>query len=483
MVLYACGAAGAIGLSAWGLAGVKALSPDNVPRLAEASLDARVLAATLAVSLATAVLFSLAPALQAARGDGGDALKSAGRGATGDGRERLRALLVVGELALAVVLLVGATLALRSFVRLTAVRPGFDVDDQLTFSLVLPTSAYPDAPRMIAFLRHVEDELSRAPGVIAAGATTHLPFTHQNLENGFEVDGYTTAPGAQPPVAGMRGVTPRYFAALGIPLNAGRAFTTADREGSAPVAIVNEAFARRYFAGRSAVGRRIREFGADNWRTVIGVIGDVRHDGPDAEPRPEVDLPYAQLDPGFMNTWSRGLAFAVRSELPSNATAPLVRARIAAIAPALPLIAVQPMSALAADIVAQPRFRTALLAVFAALALTLAAVGVFGVLSYFVTQRTQEIGVRMALGAGRRDVVRLVVGRGLGLAAVGIGAGVAGALALTRLMRPLLFEVAPTDAASFAGVTATLLAVAAVASYLPARRATRVDPMAALRQE
>jgi putative ABC transport system permease protein len=484
VVLYGLGAAGALAFSAWGLDAGKALNPGNVPRLGEASIDARVLTVTLLISLGTAILFSLAPALHAARSDGGEALKAGGRsGAAGDARQRLRSMLVVAEVALSVVLLVGAALALRSFVKLTQVHPGFDVDDQVTFTAVMQTSQYADAARMIAFTRAIDDQLSAAPGILHVGGTTHLPFSGQNVENGFRVDGYVVPPGGNPPVAGMRGVTGGYFAALGIPLKAGRAFTDADREGSMPVAIVNEAFARRYFGGQDPIGRRLVEFGGDPWRTVVGVIGNVKHSGPEGEARPEVDLPYAQLDPGFMNTWSRGVAFVVRGTMPSAALVPVIRARMGAVAPSMPLTSVQPLSALAADVVSQPRFRTVLLGAFALLALVLAAVGVFGVLSYFVTQRTQEIGVRMALGAQPADVIRLVVGRGVGLSAAGIVLGLIAAVPLTRLMQQLLFEVTPTDAPSFAAVAAVLLAVAGTASYVPARRATRVDPMTALRQE
>jgi putative ABC transport system permease protein len=484
IVLYGLGAAGALALAAWGLDALKTLNPGNVPRLGEASLDARVLAVTVLISLGTAILFSLAPALHAANADGGDALKAGGRsGTAGEARQRLRSILVVAEVALSVVLLVGATLALRSFVKLTQVHPGFDADDQVTFTIVMAKSQYPDAARMIAFTRSIGDELSAAPGVLHVGGTTHLPFSGQNLENGFSVDGYIAPPGGQLPVAGMRGVTGGYFAALGIPLKAGRAFTPADREGSLPVAIVNEAFARRYFGAQNPLGRRVRDAGGDSWRTVVGVIGDIKHSGPDAESRPEVDIPYAQLDPDFMNTWSRGVAFVVRSTAPSGAVLPVIRARMAVIAPSMPLTSVQPLSALASDAVSQPRFRTVLLGAFAVLALVLAAVGVFGVLSYFVTQHTQEIGVRMALGAQPADVVRLVVARGVGLSGVGILLGLLAAVPMMRLMQQLLFEVTPTDAPSFAAVAAVLLAVAGIASYLPARRATRVDPMTALRQD
>lgn len=484
LVLYAAGGAAALALAAWGIDLVKALNPGNIPRLGDASIDARVLAVTVATSLATAIVFSLAPALQASSASAGEALKSGGRsGAAGESRTRLRSILVVAEVALSVVLLVGATLAFRSFVNLTHVDPGFDVGDQTTFGLVMTKTQYPDAARMLAFTRAVDEQVSATAGIRQAGATTHLPFSGQNLENGFEVDGFTASAAEPPPVAGMRGVTGRYFEAIGIPVKTGRAFNAADRDGGMPVAIVNETFARRYFNGRSAVGGRLRESGGGSWRTVVGVIGDVKHAGPDGEARPEVDIPYAQLDPGFMNTWARGLTFVVRGQLPSSATTSLLRTRMAAIAPAMPLTAVQPLSALGASAVSQPRFRTVLLGAFAALALALAAVGLFGVLSYFVTQRTQEIGVRMALGARPGDLVRLVVGRGVGLSLVGIGIGLAAAMVLTRLMQQLLFQVAPTDAASFVVVAAALLAVAGAASYLPARRATRMDPMTALHQD
>jgi putative ABC transport system permease protein len=487
ILLYAFGAIGALLLAAWGLDVLVSLNGGDVPRLREATLDGRVLAVTLLVSFGAAIVFGLAPAFHAAKADVSDALKAGGRTAgTGDHRQTLRGALVVAEVALSVVLLVGAGLALRSFARLVNVDPGFQADDQLTFTVVMNPAHYEGAPQMIAFARRLGEQLASMPGVEHAGATTALPFSGQNIENGFGVEGLVITRGAEEPVAGMRGVTADYFAALGVPLKAGRFFAAADREDSLPVAIVNETFARRYWPGQSAIGKRVKEGGADSsavWRPVVGVVADIRHTGPGEEARPEVDFPYAQLEPGFMSNWSRGIAFVVRGRVPGTSLISAVRARVHDIDPAMPLNDVQTMAALASEVVAQPRFRTLLLGAFAALALVLATVGVFGVLSYFVTQRTQEIGIRIALGARPRDVIRMVVVRGVMLAGAGVAIGLVAAIPLARAMQSLLFDVPPTDAATFATVAAVLTLIAAAASYLPARRATRVDPMTALRME
>jgi len=433
IALYSIGAAGALAIASWGLALLVALNPGDVPRLADATLDARVLGATLGLSLVAALVFGLAPALHAARTDIADALKTGSRMAgSGAARQRLRSILVAGELALSVVLLVGAGLALRSFLQLERVDPGFRVDDQLTFTFVMPPAAYPSAARQIEFSRQLIDDLASLPGVEHVGATTQLPFSGQNADDGFDVEGFTPAFGSDQPVAGIRGVTSDYFAALGMKLEAGRTFSAADREGSMPVAIVNQAFARQFWNGQSPIGKRLREMGGDSWRVVVGMVGDVRHSGPATEARPEVDFPYAQLDPGYITRWARGLSVVVAGALPSSALVPLVRARIAALDAAMPMNDVQPISTLAFQTVAQPRLRTVLMGTFALLALTLATVGVFGVLSYFVTHRTQEIGIRMALGAGAADVVRMVVRQGFTLAAIGITIGLVASVPLSR---------------------------------------------------
>jgi putative ABC transport system permease protein len=335
---------------------------------------------------------------------------------------------------------------------------------------------------MTAAVERLSSQLAATPGVLQAGTTTHLPLSGQNMENGFEVEGLVLPVPGDVPLAGMRGVHGDYFAALGARLKSGRVFTGADRTGSQPVAIVNEAFARKYFPGQNPLGRRLREYGG-GWRTVVGVIADVKHSGPAAEARPEVSLPYAQLEPGFMTTWSRGIYFVVRGKAPGSTLTSVVRAQVASIDPDMSLNEVQSMAALASDAVAEPRFRTLLLGTFAALAITLASVGVFGVLSYFVTQRTREIGIRVALGASSQDILRMIVGRGLALAAVGLAIGLLAAIPLTRSMQTLLFEVKPLDIPTLALVIIGLGLIAGLASYLPARRALRIEPMTALHLE
>jgi predicted permease len=483
-VLYAIGAAGALALASWGMSALVALGPENIPRLADTSLDARVLGATMLLSLLTAFLFGLAPALQGATADPADSLRSGGRGAsTGRARQRFRVALVVSEVALSVVLLIGAGLALHSLLRLTSVDPGFDADGQLTFSVVISPRKYPAAPAITAAVDRLIERLASAPGVTHVGATTHLPLSGQNMENSFTVEGYTPAKADDVPVAGMRGISGDYFAALGARLKAGRVFTPADRAGSQPVAIVNEAFARAYWPGQDALGKRLQEGGSGEWRTVVGIIADVKHTGPADPARPEVSLPYSQVDPNVIATWFRGQYVVMRGTAGMQALAPIARREAAAIDPDMSLNQMQSMADLASDAVSAPRFRTVLLGTFAALAVLLATIGVFGVLSYFVTQRTREIGIRVALGATRRDIMRMIVGRGLALAGIGLVLGLVAAIPLTRSMQTLLFEVKPLDVPTIVSVVVGLVAIAAVASYLPARRALRIEPMTALHLE
>jgi putative ABC transport system permease protein len=483
-LLYALGAAGALALASWGMSALVTLGPENIPRLADTSLDGRVLAATLALSLVTAMVFGLVPALQGAAADPAESLRSGGRGAsTGRARQRFRVSLVVSEVALSVVLLIGAGLALHSLVRLTSVDPGFDADGQLTFSVVISPRKYPDAPSTVAAVNRFVERLSTAPGVTSVGTTTHLPLSGQNMENGFTVEGYTPAKPDDVPVAGMRGITGGYFAALGARLKSGRVFTSADRANSQPVAVINEAFARTYWPGQDPLGKRLREGGNPDWRTVVGVIADVKHTGPADAARPEVSMPYSQIDAGVITTWFRGQYFVVKSSMPMQGLVTMARTEAAAIDPDMSLNELQSMADLASDAVSAPRFRTLLLGTFAALALTLASIGVFGVLSYFVAQRTREIGIRVALGATSADILRMVVGRGLALAGVGLAIGLIAAIPLTRWMETLLFEVKPLDVPTIASVITGLVVIAGLASYLPARRALRIEPMTALNLE
>ena len=482
IVLYAIGAGGALALASWGLTAVVALDPARIPRLADASIDGRVLAATLAMTLVSALIFGIAPAVQGASIGPAETLRSGRTSGPSAGRQRFRMAIVVAELALAVVLLVGSGLALRSLTRLAAVDPGFDANGQLTYGMVMPANRYMDHHRLIAFVERLTADLRASAGVRNAGATTHLPLSGQNLENGFTVQGFVPTQPGEVPVAGMRGVIGDYFEALGVPLKAGRFFTDADRQGTQPVSIVNEAFASRYWPGQNAIGKQLTEGGTDQpMRTVVGVIANIKHSGPIAEARPEVSIPYAQLEPQFMTTWARGLYYVVRADTPFSTTLAAVRARVGKADPAMPLIDPQPISALAYEAIAEPRFRTWLLSSFAALAVALATIGVFGVLAYFVTQRTREIGIRVALGATTSDIMRIVVVRGMSLAAVGIALGLGIAIPLAFSMRTLLFETAPLDVVTLAAVTMGLTGVAALASYIPARRALAIEPASALK--
>ncbi|HEY7216285.1 MAG TPA: ABC transporter permease [Thermoanaerobaculia bacterium] len=480
LVLFAVGLVAGLFVAHGTLRAVRIAGPQDIPRLAEASLDSRALLFTGAVAGIAALVFGLAPALQAARSGAGGAGEVGGRVVNpGPRHQRLRNVVIVAEVAVSLVLLTGAGLAARSFLRLQAVDKGFDPDRAVTFDLSMPPANYPDAAAMRAFYSLLLDRLDAQPFFEAVGATTALPLSGQDVENAVALEG--AVPGAEPAVAGLRGVSPGYVRAMSIPMQRGRNFTPQDREGSVEVAIVNETFARRFWPHQDPLGKRLRTDGP--WRTVVGVVSDVRHRSLEAEPHPEVLIPYPQLDPSFLTSWARGLSVVVRSSADLSVVAGLARRGVHAADPGMPLIEIRPMRQLVAESTAQPRFRTLLMGGFALIAAVLALVGVFGVMSYFVAQRTQELGVRMALGARRSDVLALVLGRGAGLALLGVALGLAGARGLTRWMTGLLFEVSPTDPATFVLAAAALAAAALAASYLPARRAAQVDPAVVLRQE
>ena len=481
LVLYSAGTAAGIVLAMWLLNLVRTLGPAAIPRIGDVGLVMPVLALTVITSLVAALLFGMVPAVQATRGATASGMR--GRTATtGRSHQRVRSTIVVAQIAVALCLLAGASLVTRSLLNLERVDKGFDPEGRLTFNVVMPATRFPDAPAMHAFYRRVVEAIAARPEFTSVGTTTAFPLSGQDLENGFAVDGYAAPSPDQEPIAALRGVSSEYAAAMGIPLRAGRGLTPADDERGAPVALVNETFVRRYFAGRDPIGGRISVGGPEGpWRTVVGVVADVRHRALAAEARPEVLLPWLQLDAGFLTAWGRGISVVVRSEMDLAAAATSIRSQVRQVDANTPVIELQPVSALVEQSVAEPRFRTFLLSSFALISLCLAAVGIFGVLSYLVSERTREFGIRMALGARPATIFRAVLAQGGRLVAIGSVLGLAAGTALTWWIRGLLFRVSPADPLSLAVASLGLAAVALLATLLPARRATRVNPVIALR--
>ncbi|HEV8199644.1 MAG TPA: ABC transporter permease [Candidatus Polarisedimenticolia bacterium] len=496
LLLAVAGGAAGILLAVWGLGSVAALGPADVPRLAEARFNAPVALFACLVSLLTALLTGIAPALQISSLQPGLAIDTGGRGGTGSRRgARLRDVLVAVELALSLVLLTGAGLMARSLSRLQRVDTGIDVMELETAHLTLSSARYATKEARWSFYESLIERLEATPGVRAAAASSAIPLGGGGfyLGRSFLAEG-RPAPPAGPEVQAMWNVvTPGYFETTGMVIKKGRDFTARDEDGSTPVAIVNEAFARAMFPGEEALGKRAKSWRDENVpREIVGVVQDVRYFGAGDEIRPLFYVPHRQ------NTWG-AMVVTVRAARPGagspGAAAPgagtgeapslaaSLRAAIATLDRDLPIGDVRTMSQTMTDSMARPRFNALLLSTFAALALVLAAVGLYGIVSYSVAQRTREIGVRIALGARTTDVHRLVLGRTLRLLAFGLLAGTAGALAVTRLMAGLLFEVAPWDPAAFAAGSVVLASVAIAAAWLPARRAARVDPMTALRSE
>jgi putative ABC transport system permease protein len=471
---------GVVGLLfAWWLTDlIVKFGPDNVPRLNEVSLNPRALGFTLLASLLAGVLFGLAPALQSLRLDLTGALKESGRasGAAGADGARIRSALVILETSLAVVLLVGAGLLINSFLRLLRVPPGFNPEGVVIARTSLPAARYPEAERGKAVYRQALERLAALPGVQSVGVASTMPLTSE-WQIGFLVEGgaeneYYTANGSW--------VSNDYFGAMGISLKSGRAFTDEDRADTTPAIVINETMARRFWPGQDAIGKRIRWGGWNprGWLTIVGVAADVKFSSLEADSPPTVYMPVFQIP-----RIRRDAIFIARTTADPASLAAAMRREIGAVDAGLPVYGVRTMNQVVAESVAQRKFTMELLAAFALSALLLAAIGLYGVLSYAVTQRTQEIGIRLALGADRRDVLRLVVRQGMKLAFIGAGLGLIASLALTRLMKGLLFSVSATDPLTFAAVTFLLLIVAWLACWIPARRATKVDPIIALRYE
>jgi putative ABC transport system permease protein len=473
-------AGGAVGLmlALWGVDLLVALSPEDLPRLKEVGLDGRVVGFTLAVSVLTGMIFGLAPALQVSKQDLGVALKESGRSSTGGfGRRRTRNLLVVSEVALALVLLIGAGLMVRSFWRLQGVDPGFNPQNVLTMELSLSASKYAKEEQMADFYKQVIGRIETLPGVESVGATWMLPLSGQDAGSGLEVEGRPAASPGEGTRSAFSSITPRYFRTMEIPLIRGRDFTDQDTATAPGVVIINESFARRFFPGEDPLGRRLRRGAPDSpWLTVVGIVGDVKHTSLTDEPRTEMYLAALQTPFPFMNV-------VVRTASDPTSLMAAIRQEVWAVDRDQPVASVDTMQHLVANSVAGARFNTLLFGVFATVAMILSAVGIYGIMAYSVIQRTQEIGIRMALGAGRHDIIRMVVGQGMTLALVGVVIGLLAAFALTRVMSSLLYGVTATDPLTFAGVSLGLTVVALVACYIPARRATKVDPMVALRYE
>ena len=473
---------GGIGLilAVWGVELLTALAPQDVPRIKEIQIDFRVLVFTIATSVITAVLFGLIPALHASKVNLNESLKEGGR-SSGEGARggRIRGALVVSEVVLSLVLLAGAGLMIRSFMRLQQVDPGFNTNNLLAMSLNCPSKRYPDNAQIIAFYKSVVDRVATSPGVESAAVSSALPLGGGGFYLGrvFLIEGHPEPPAGPDNPAQWNVMGPGYFETTGIRLLKGRSFDDRDTADSNKVIIINETLANRMFPNEEPLGRRIRSWRDENLlREIVGVVSDVRYYGRDDQLRGLVYVPHTQ------NTW-RSMSLTVRTTSDPAALISAVRDQIWSVDRDLAVDNPRTMNAILAQSVAPQRFSMMLLAVFAAIAMVLATVGVYSVLSYTVAQRSHELGLRMALGAQAGDVMKLVLMHGMKLTIIGVSIGLASAIALTRLMKSLLYEVGATDPVTFAIVTVLLMAVGLVACFIPARRATKVDPMVALRYE
>jgi putative ABC transport system permease protein len=470
-------------LAVWGLDAIRYFGAEQLPRLDEVQINGRVLAFTLGVAMLTALLSGLLPVFKASRPDLNEVLKAGAKAATSGGSLRLwRDALVVAEVALGLVLLVGAGLMMRSFGQLVNTPPGFDPKSVLTGSIAMTSASFGKHDDRVRYVNQTLDRLKALPGVESAAFVAPMPFSGNNVGSDFRIEGRPRPEPGTEPSAGNRSVTAQYFQAIRIPLRKGRYFTERDQRAGVGVAIINEALARLYFSNEDPIGKFISHIGAnqndgdpERWE-IVGVVGDVHHSSLTRGARPEIYLPYQQ------NSWGWG-NFFVRSKHDAAALTKSFADTVRAGDKTVPVTKVRLLTEAISNTVAQPRFYTFLFALFGVTGLLLTLTGIYSVISYTVAQSTQEIGVRMALGAPTRAVLKLVIGQGMLLTTIGIVLGLLAATALTRLMANLLFGMSPTDPLTFSAIALLVAAVSLLACWVPARRATKVDPIVALRSE
>jgi predicted permease len=478
---------GACGLliSVWGLKLLVSLAPIPLLRTRTVSLNVPALGFAVLVSASAGLIFGLLPALGISRSGRNYSLKEGRRATGGAGRRGTRSVMVIGEIALSMMLLAGAGLLIRSFEQMRDTDPGFAPQRVLTATVSLDPTAYGNANLVRSFYQRLLERVASLPAVQAAGASTDLPL-ESNWNHLFTVEEHPRQPSGRSPMADHTVVTGRYFQSLRVPLLRGRLFTPEDRAGSLPVVIVSAGLAKRYWPGENPIGKRIKwgpPESESHWMTVVGVVGDVKHGPLDSPTRPHTYQPLAQLNSSAVDHIARVLHLTVLSKGNPASLAHVLRRQVQALDPAVPLTTARTMDAVLASSFSPRWFTTLLMSAFAAVALLLASVGLYGLIAYSVRQRTHEFGIRMALGAEETDVLKMVIGQGLKLALIGVAIGIAGALALTRFLGSLLYDVKPTDPLTFIAVSLILIAVALLACYIPARRAAKVDPMVALRYE
>ena len=476
-------AGGLVGLllARWSIGVLRGFIPDMFALMQQMSIDHRVLAFTFGVSLGTGLIFGAIPAIRISKTDLNSTLKATGRTLEG-GSQKLRSVLVVAELAIALVLSVAAGLMARSFVRLVAVNPGLRTKDVLTMQLSLPEARYPNDDKKALMITNVVERVGRLPGVESVGAIDFLPFRSSFLNSRmsvwpYRVEGLPAVGEGQEPLADLRAVTPAFFTAMGIPLRQGRYFNDHDTRTGPGVIVINEALARLQMRGENPLGKRLR---LPPWnepaREVVGVIADVKLYGLDWNVEPAIFVPHTQKS-GF------AMSLAVHSRLDAGALAASIRREVEALDAEQPIADVRSMEAVISDSTMLRRLAMGLISAFAVLALALASVGIYGLTAYAVSQRTHELGLRMALGARGIDLLRQIVGRGALIGLIGVGLGTVGALGVARMLKSFLFGIASTDPVILVGIPVALLAVTVLASYIPARRAAKVDPMEALRYD